>query len=333
MNIGGRPVAVVGLGKLGLPLAACFAAKGFPVIAMDVDSEKVEALNKGIPQVYERGLHDLLQGCQRRLRATTDIEDAVMSSWATFIVVPTPSDGHGGFSVDYVVEACKHVGDALRRKRDFHLVVLISTVLPGSSQGHVKPMLEACSGKQCGTEFGFCYSPAFVALGSVIRDFLNPNFILIGESDPRSGKLLASLYKKVCENSPPIARMNLVNAELTKLAVNTYVTTKITFANMIARLCEYLPDANVDTVTSALGLDGRIGGKYLKGAVGYGGPCFPRDNLALAYLARQLGVAANLAEVTDAANREGISQLVECVNSKLPRLACKRRNSNPMACR
>ena len=154
-------------------------------------------------------------------------------------------------------------------------MVLTSTVMPGMTGGPVRAALEETSGKRCGEDFGLCYGPEFIALGSVIRDFLNPDFLLIGESDSRSGEILEQLYHVVCENSPPVARMNLINAEITKLAVNTYVTTKISFANMLARICEKLPEANIDVVTSALGRDTRIGQKYLKGAVSYGDPAFP----------------------------------------------------------
>jgi UDPglucose 6-dehydrogenase len=148
---------------------------------------------------------------------------------------------------------------------------------------------------------------------------LNPDFVLIGESDSHSGDLLSSLYQTLCDNSPPIARMSLVNAELTKLAVNTFVTTKISYANMLAQICERLPGADVDVVTSALGLDSRVGRKYLKGAVGYGGPCFPRDNLAFAYLARQIGTQAILAEATQQVNSQQIDRLVQLVLSRRPK--------------
>jgi UDPglucose 6-dehydrogenase len=161
-----------------------------------------------------------------------------------------------------------------------------------------------------------CYSPEFIALGSVIRDFLNPDMLLIGESDKRAGDFLQSLYAQVCENKPALARMSFVNAEITKLAVNTYVTTKISYANMLARICEQLPGANVDVITAALGLDTRIGPKYLKGAVSYGGPCFPRDNLALAQLAQQLGVPPDLAQTVDRFNRAQISWLADLVQSR-----------------
>lgn len=309
---------MIGLGKLGAPLAACLASKGFEVIGVDVDKKRLESFNKGIPPVFEPGLKELMQSCRDKLSATDDYEEAIKNSEVTFILVPTPSDEQGAFSLRYVLPACEHIGNALREKSAFHLVVLTSTVLPGMTEREVKPVLEACSGKKCGVDFGLCYNPEFVSLGSVIKDLLHPDFVLIGESDSSSGDMLASLYKGLCENDPSVARMNFVNAELTKLSVNTFVTTKITFANMLARICEHLPGANVDVVTSALGLDSRIGRKYLKGAIGYGGPCFPRDNSALAFLARLVGSAATLAEATDGANRQEVRQLVKLVKSKLP---------------
>ena len=130
--------------------------------------------------------------------------------------------------------------------------------------------------------------------------------------------MLADIYRRVVNNDPSIARLNFVNAELAKLSVNTFVTTKIAFANMLARICERLPDASVDEVTSALGLDSRIGAKYLRGAISYGGPCFPRDNIALATLARSLDAPAYVAEATDATNRDGIDQLARLAVNRLP---------------
>jgi UDPglucose 6-dehydrogenase len=262
-------------------------------------------------------LEELLHANRERISATDDHREAVQRSEITFIVVPTPSDDHGGFSLRYVLGACERIGDALREKMDFHLVVLTSTVLPGATDSHVKPILEARSGKRCGEDFGLCFSPEFIALGTIIHDLLNPDFILIGESDTRSGDILARFYQGFCQNDPPVARMNFVNAELTKLSLNAFVTTKISYANMLAQICERVPGADVDVVTSALGLDSRIGRKYLKGAIGYGGPCFPRDNLAFAYFTRNVGVHAILAEATDEINCQQAMRLADLVMSRL----------------
>jgi len=311
-------ISVIGLGKLGAPLAACLAAKGRRVIAVDVDARKVDAINAGRAPVFEPGLEEMIGQSSGRLRATQDIAEAVAASEITFIVVATPSEPDGGFSNRYVLATCEAIGQALCGKTDFHVVVLTSTVMPGSSSGVVREALERASGRRAGRDFGLCYNPEFIALGSVIHDFLNPDFVLIGESDARSGGILESLYCEVCENTPLFARMNLLNAEITKLSVNAYVTTKISFANMLARMCEQLPGASVDVVTAALGLDTRIGAKYLKGAVSYGGPCFPRDNLALAAFARGIGAPADLAESTHRFNCLQIDLLADLVKKHLP---------------
>jgi UDPglucose 6-dehydrogenase len=307
---------VIGLGKLGSPLAACLAAKGLTVIGVDNDPRKVDAINRRQPPVHEPGLAEQLSQSEGRLRAITDVEAAIRDSDISFIVVSTPSEPSGGFSLRYVEPVCQAIGRALAAKASYHVVCLTSTVMPGTTGGAVRALLEKSSGKRVAADFGLCYSPEFIALGSVIRDFLNPDMLLIGESDVRAGDFLQSLYAQVCENKPAIARMAFVNAEITKLAVNTYVTTKISYANMLARICEQLPGANVDVITSALGLDTRIGAKYLKGALSYGGPCFPRDNLALAQLARQLGVPPDLAQAVDRFNRAQVSWLADLVQQR-----------------
>src|SRR6266478_4345858 len=308
-------VSVIGLGKLGTPMAVCFAARGFTVHAVDLNPQKVDAISRGVPPVHEPGLGELLAECRERITATKDIESAVIAADVTFVVVATPSEADGGFSLRYAVPSCESIGRALRTKSAYHLVVVTSTVMPGSMGGPIKSALERASGKRCGVDFGLCYNPEFIALGTVIRDFYYPDFLLIGESDPRAGDLLSDVYARTCKNSPTTARMNFINAEITKLAVNTYITTKISYANMLARLCEKLPEADVSVVTYALGLDSRIGSKYLKGAVSYGGPCFPRDNRAFAALAARSGAFSDLADATDRFNRAQVTALAGLVKS------------------
>lgn len=305
-------ISVIGLGKLGAPLAACLASRGFTVIGADIVPRTVTSINDGRPPVQEPGLGDLINCCQGRLSATSDVRAAVQASEATFVVVPTPSEADGRFSLRFMLESCDEIGQVLRDKL-YHLVVITSTVMPGSTGGPVKYRLEQVSGKRCGRDFGLCYNPEFIALGSVIRDMLNPDFVLVGESDRRAGDLLATVYDRLCEREPPVRRMSFVNAELTKLALNTFVTTKISYANMLAQICERLEGGDVDVVTGALGLDTRVGGTYLKGGLAYGGPCFPRDNQALCVLAQDLGVKPLLGEATDAVNRLQIARLIDLV--------------------
>ncbi len=296
-------ISVIGLGKLGASMAAAFGSRGFDVIGVDVNQKSIDLVNEGHAPVQETDLEETIAANKERIRATLSHEDAVLNSDISFVIVPTPSDEKGSFSLQYAEWAFKEIGKALGKKKDYHNIVLTSTVLPGSTRQALIPILERESGKTAGRDFGVCYSPEFIALGSIIRDFLNPDFTLIGELDDRSGSMLESIYSRLMVNHQKSARMSLENAELTKISVNTFVTTKITFANMLAEICEKLPGGDVDVVTNALGLDSRIGRKYLTGSIGYGGPCFPRDNVALSYIAGQLGVKAGLAETTDSMNR------------------------------
>jgi UDPglucose 6-dehydrogenase len=197
------------------------------------------------------------------------------------------------------------------------VVVITSTVMPGSTGGEIRAALEAHSGRQVGEALGLCYNPEFIALGSVVRDMLQPDMILIGESDEKAGDVLQRIYERSCDNKPAIRRMNFVNAELTKIAVNTYVTTKISYANMLADVCDRIPGADVDVVTQAVGSDSRIGTKYLRGAIGYGGPCFPRDNVAFSRLARSLGARSELAEATDTLNDYQVERVVSAIEANL----------------
>jgi UDPglucose 6-dehydrogenase len=302
--------SIVGLGKLGACMAAAIASRGHGVVGVDLRAEAVTAINEGRAPVNETGLGELIAANRDRLSATTSVRDAVHRSDVTFVVVPTPSDAAGGFSVAHAVTAFDEIGVALRDKARYHLVVLASTVLPGSTRAHLLPALESRSAKRCGGDFGLCYSPEFIALGTVVRDFLNPDFTLIGEFDDRSGALLEACYAEIVMNAAPCRRMSIENAELTKIALNSFVTTKITFANMIAELCERIPGGDVDVVTRALGLDRRIGSAYLTGSLGYGGPCFPRDNEALASFADSVGVDASLPRATDNRNRHVASGLM-----------------------
>ena len=253
-----------------------------------------------------------------RLRATDSYSAAVRDSDVSIIIVPTPSGADGAFSNQFVIAAVKEIGLALRSKADYHVVSVTSTVMPGSTNGEIRTALEAASGRKVGENVGLCYNPEFVALGSVVRDLLKPEMVLIGQSDARAGDALEKLYLEFCEQKPPLARMNLVNAELTKIALNTFVTTKITYANMLSEICERLPGGDVDVVTATLGLDSRIGRRYLQGAIGYGGPCFPRDNVAFALLAKRIGARADIAEATDLLNRHQIDRLFAAATARLP---------------
>jgi UDPglucose 6-dehydrogenase len=313
-------ISIIGLGKLGAPMAAVFASKGYGVIGVDADLSKVEKFRSRVSPVDEPGVSKLLRSGQSGtegfvplIEATQDIALAVKHTQITFVVVATPSESDDKFSLKYVLEVCEKIGPVLANK-DYHTIVITSTVMPGSVDGPIREILERLSGKKAGVDFGLCYNPEFIALGTVVRDFQNPDFVLIGESDKLAGDILGDVYSDVCPNAP-VSRMSLVNAEITKIAVNTFITTKISYANFLARLCEKVPGANVDTVTGAIGLDSRIGPKCLKGGVPYGGPCFPRDNRALAAFANEVHADSAIPTAIDAFNRRQVEQVSNLINA------------------
>jgi UDPglucose 6-dehydrogenase len=306
-------VSVVGLGKLGLCVAAVLADRGFKVVGIDVDKAKVDAVNSGRSLIPESSLEDLIKKNSKNLRATTDHYDAVKQTQASFVIVPTPSESDGSFSLKFVVEALEKIGSAIADKDGYHLVVINSTVSPGSMENRVKPLLEEVTGKKCGMDFGLCYNPEFIALGDVIRGLLEPDLVLIGESDPKAGSILADMYKRICVNNPPIERTSFINAEIAKIAINSYITMKITFANLLAEICENTDGADVDEVTRIIGRDSRIGSKYLKGGLGYGGPCFPRDNIAFAHFAESVGVKAELPITVHRANLSQVRRVIKII--------------------
>lgn len=315
-----KRISVVGIGKLGLCTAACFASKGYQVIGVDVNPNTIAAVNEGRSPIYEPGLEELITKCQEHLSATNDYKYAVENSEVTFIIVPTLSENDGGFSTRYVEVAAQNIAAPLKDKKTFHVVVVTSTVLPGVTESMIKPLLEDVSGKKCGVDFGLCYNPEFIALGSVIRDFMNPDMVLIGKSDSRSGDILAEIYGTTCDNHPYIAKMSINNAELAKIALNAYITMKISFANTLAEICERIPSGDVDAVTRALGADSRIGTKYLTGAVSYGGPCLPRDNKAFVSFVQKLGCKARLSQATDEVNDDQADRIVQMVKQEIGEL-------------
>ncbi len=308
-------ISVVGLGKLGAPLAAVLAHHGHDVVGVDRRPDVVDLVNAGRTPVEEPGLAALIADNRARLSATADAASAAADTDLSFIIVPTPSLPSGLFATTLVLDAIEDIGRGLRRKDGYHVVVVTSTVAPLTMEREVAPRLENASGRVVGDSVGLCYSPEFIALGSVIRDMCHPDFVLIGESDARAGDVLEAVQRTIVGGGTDVRRMNLVNAEVAKIAVNTFVTTKISYANMLAEICERLPGGDVDTVTNAIGLDSRIGRRFFKGALGYGGPCFPRDNAAFVAIARELGTSADIAAATDTVNRRQVSRLASLVKS------------------
>jgi UDPglucose 6-dehydrogenase len=310
-----KSISVFGLGKLGACIAATFAQRGFEVVGIDIDPEKVRRVNEGLAPVEEPLLAETIAAGHARLRAATDPRQAVATD-ASFFIPPSPSLPDGSFSNEFLLRAMQSAAQVMREAgKKHHLFVCNSTTTPGAMDSVLIPTLEKETGWVCGRDFGVCYNPEFIALGNVVNGLLEPDMVLIGESDAGSGAALEELYKKYNRNQPHIARMSIISAELTKISVNSYITMKISFTNQLRLIAEQLPKADIHAILDAIGSDSRIGRKYLRAGLSYGGPCFPRDNRLLAYAAQQLGLRAPLAEASDKINEMTKEKLVEAVNA------------------
>ncbi len=313
-----KSVSVCGLGKLGACMAATFAARGLQVVGVDIDPEKIRKVNAGEPPVDEPLLAETIKEGKGRLRATNDPAETVPTD-ASFFIPPSPSLPDGSFATEYLVNAMRPVAQAVRKAgKTGHIFVCSSTTTPGAVDSILIPMLEKETGWKSGAEFSVCYNPEFIALGNVINGLLEPDFVLIGESDPAAGDALEQLYRSYTRNKCRIARMSIISAELTKISVNSYITMKISFTNQLRMIAEKFPKADINTILDAIGTDTRIGKKYLRAGLSYGGPCFPRDNRLLAYTARTTGGAAPLAEASDKVNELTKSNLLEKVTNLAP---------------
>jgi UDPglucose 6-dehydrogenase len=317
-------VAVVGLGKLGLPLAGIFAARGCHVSGFDTQTSVVEALSRGKGRDHEPLVEDLLEKAGDRLSASTEYA-AVGSTEAAFVVVPTASDPDDRFSLFHVLPAVRAITcEVAEAGIPHYTIVLVSTVMPGACEGVILPAIEEVlvGGRQESSvaesirsrsarttarepRIELVYAPEFVALGNVVRGMLEPDLILVGGQTEAAAERVATFLESIVISQPTVVRTNLINAEIAKLALNALVSTKVTCANLLSQICQRMPGADVDTVTQAVGADPRIGPKYLRGGLGYGGPCFPRDVRALSALCVELGLDAALPDSVTAIN-EGI---------------------------
>lgn len=319
-------ISIFGLGYVGLTLAVGLATRGFKVTGYDIDKEKLEYIARGEPPFYEPGLGELLQKAlsEKNLALTTDPIKAVVETDVTFITVGTPENPDGSADLTYLLKALEDIGRGLLLKSSWHLIVIRSTVPPGTSRRAAK-LLEKYTGKVCGRDFGLCMNPEFLREGNAVEDTLYPDRIVIGEYDKRSGDVLENLYRALHgENSPPILRTSLENAELIKYANNAFLAMKVSFINMIANLCEKIPGADVEEVAKGIGMDKRIGPYFLRAGLGWGGSCFPKDLKALLHLGRQLEVRLPLVEATIEINERQPLKAVELAEKLLGDLRGKR---------
>lgn len=301
-----KKISVFGIGYVGLCTAVCFANKGFKVIAITTTPEKAEKINSGNSIIYEPELEKMLKNVLKKklFYCTIDYKYAITNSDISFIAVGTPSLPNGSIDLTQIKSVSKNIGEALKEKNKYHLIVVKSTVVPTTSEKIVKPIIEENSGRKCGIDFGLCMSPEFLREGMAIYDTFNPDRVVIGGYDKKSIILLEKIYKKFYgKKVPPIIKTNLSIAELIKYASNAFLAMKISFINTIANICEKIPGADVMEVAKGVGLDKRIGQSFLNAGLGYGGSCFPKDVKALIAFSKELGYNPILIETIEEVNK------------------------------
>jgi UDPglucose 6-dehydrogenase len=309
-------VAMIGTGYVGLVSGACFADFGHHVVCVDKDASKIDALNRGVMPIYEPGLDDLVASNVRakRLSFTTDLKGPVAEADAVFIAVGTPSrrgDGHADLS--YVYAAAKEIAAALS---GFTVVVTKSTVPVGTGDEVERIIREA----RPDADVAVVSNPEFLREGAAIQDFKHPDRIVVGSEEERANKVMAELYRPLHLNRSPILTTGRRTAELIKYAANAFLATKITFIDEIADLCERV-GADVQDVSRGIGLDNRIGPKFLHAGAGYGGSCFPKDTLALIKTGQDydapIRIVETVAHVNETRKRAMARKVVAAVGSSL----------------
>jgi len=320
-------ISIIGVGYVGLCTAVGLASKGYSVIASDIDAEKIGKINKGIPPFFEPGLQEkLTESIQKgNLKGlVNDTDKAIQETDFTYVAVGTPSKPDGSIDLKYIESAATSIGRALKNKKGYHVTIIKSTVIPGTTQNAVLPILERESGKKSGGDFGLCMNPEFLRQGSAFQDTLNADRVVIGSQDKTAGDKLEALYRDFYSGHvPPIIRTTLSTAELIKYASNAMLATKISFINTIANICEKIPGADVKVVATAMGLDKRIGPQFLDAGLGYGGSCFPKDVKALIACSESFGYTPELLDAAENVNKKQPLKAVEFCKQQLGALKGK----------
>jgi UDPglucose 6-dehydrogenase len=319
-------ISILGTGYVGLCTAVCFADKGYNVLTSTYNEKNIKLINRGIPPFYEPQLDEMLKRVIQsgKLTAVYGREEAVLESDISFITVGTPSQEDGAIDLKFIKTSTQEIGEALQQKRDYHLVVIKSTVVPGTTGKIVKPLLEKHSERKVGTGIGLAMSPEFLRQGSSIYDTLNPDRIIIGEYDEKTGNTLIKLYQDFYEKKvPTILRMSLASAEMIKYTNNAFLATKISFINEISNMCERIDNSNIDLIAKGIGLDFRINPRFLKAGPGWGGSCFPKDVKALIAFSKRLEIEPKLLNAVIEVNKKQAEHVVSIAREELNELQSK----------
>lgn len=319
-------VSIIGMGYVGLCTAATFASCGIRTTGIDIDVEKVGEIRKGRVPLHEPQLEPMLKrAVKEKLLLTTSDFSAAANTRISFLTVGTPSQADGSIDLAFVTEATRELGKSIEKKRGYHLVVVKSTVIPGTTNNEIKPVLEQSSKKTVGPNMGLCTNPEFLKEGAAIHDTMNPDKIVIGSNEKKSADQLTRLYRRFYGTKlPPVIATTPESAELIKYASNAFLATKVSYINTIANIAQDLPGVDVNDVAEAIGHDPRIGPLFLRAGPGYGGSCFHKDLQALITLSKSQGYDPVLLRATEETNEEQVDKIIELSEELVGPLESKR---------
>ena len=312
-------ISVIGGGYVGLVSAVCFAQLGHTVGLIEIDIDRASSISRGSPQIYEKGLEALLSKHLEKSLHVSTAYDAIPDTEIFFICVGTPEGDNGHPDLSMIQSACQSLGRSLIDMDSYHVVVVKSTVPPGTTEGLVVPTVLEHS-QRAGDEIGFCMNPEFLREGRAVEDFMHPDRIVIGSNDSRAGDWAESAYRGI---EAPIVRTGIKSAEMIKYASNAFLATKISFANEIGNLCKRL-GIDVYEVMEGVGMDHRISPHFLDAGAGFGGSCFPKDLSALIALAEGLGEEPLILRSVQNVNERQPERMLELLQKKIGSLEGKR---------
>jgi len=317
-------IGIVGAGFVGLSFAAVLGSKGYQVIVHDVDAEKLEKIKAGKPPFFEPKLKSTLKNALKSsLELTSDIKKIVNGSDLIFITVGTPIGNNGSISLTYIKDVVNKIAKVLKKSKNKPVIVLKSTVTPGTNN-LIRKILEEKSGKKAGIGFSLLSNPEFLREGSTIADTIKPHVVVMGGENTDAINKLAKFYKKFHASKIPFIITNPQTAEMIKYANNSFLATKISFINQIANICQSIQGTDVDDVAKAIGIDPRIGNQFLKAGPGYGGSCLPKDLQALIAFSAKSAQTPTLLKAVQKTNSEQIENLISFMKKILSTLKGKR---------
>ena len=312
-------IGIIGLGFVGLSFASVLASKGYSIIGVDTDKEKLEKIKNGIVPFYEPKLQSMLRSSLNvGLKVSSNIL-AIKKCNLIFVTVGTPQKRNGEIDLTMIKNVTNKIGKLLSKTQNKPIIIIKSTVIPGTTQNVILPILQRISGKNVGKDFGLLTNPEFLRETMAVNDTLHPHVIVLGGDNDIFLKKVRRFYSNL-HHSVPIVLTNYSTAEIIKYANNSFLATKISFINQIASICEEIPDANIDDVAKTIGLDPRIGNLFLDAGPGYGGSCLPKDVKAIINFSTKAGINPTLLTAVEKTNKQQINSIIKLIKQNIAKI-------------